>query len=178
MAPHWPTMAPQVAVGTEIGMHSAAPKASLKRLGDKYGTLQRMGKLSLDLDGLQDRVQESTRAVAEATIHLDNNGLQDRVQESTRAVAEVTIRRQLRNVFHPSMIAVVAGACCCTSLMMYGFDPDSARQMEWHDFVQNTGAQVANSLGGLQAFLLAFRLNVCYQGSHSPCTPHCRCALF
>ena len=104
--------------------------------------------------------------------------MQDRVQESTRAVAEVTIRRQLRNVFHPSMIAVVAGACCCTSLMMYGFDPDSARQMEWHDFVQNTGAQVANHLGGLQAFLLAFRLNVCYQGSHSPCTPHCRCALF
>jgi len=148
-------MAPQVAVGTEIGMHSTAPKASLKRLGDKYGMLQRMGKLSLDLDGLQDRVQESTRAVAEATI-----------------------RRQLRNVFHPSMIAVVAGACCCTSLMMYGFDPDSARQMEWHDFVQNTGVQVANSLGGLQAFLLAFRLNVCYQGSHSPCTPHCRCALF
>ena len=148
-------MAPQVAVGTEIGMHSTTPKASLKRLGDKYGMLQQMGKLSLDLDGLQDRVQESTRAVA-----------------------EVTVRRQLRNVFHPSMIAVVAGASCCTSLMMYGFDPDSARQMEWHDFVQNTGAQVANSLGGLQAFLLAFRLNVCYQGSHSPCTPHCRCALF
>ena len=93
--------------------------------------------------------------------------MRDRHPEPPTKILVRSLHRQQKNLFHWSTLLVIALASGETALMLYGMPYFEAEDIAdgsplMSDDTKLAAGNVVGVIGGLQVFLLAFRLNVCY----------------